>query len=180
MILETSWGTADRLDHRPRRAADRAVAPRRTSRSTTHRRTPTDYDAEHVLLRTVRCVNGEVQTVMDCEPVLRLRPRARRAGTTPATATTRATATAEGDDVALTLTTDMRLGFEGGQASARTLLKEGDIRFVALSWGEHRAAARPTTTPTRGWSGPRTTGSTGWPAASSPTTRGAATCSAAR
>ena len=29
----------------------------------------------------------------------------------------------------------MRLGFEGGQASARTLLKEGDVRFVALSWG---------------------------------------------
>ena len=29
----------------------------------------------------------------------------------------------------------MRLGFEGGQASTRTLLKEGDVRFVALSWG---------------------------------------------
>ena len=29
----------------------------------------------------------------------------------------------------------MLLGFEGGQASARTLLKEGDTRFVALSWG---------------------------------------------
>ena len=28
MILETSWGTADRLDHRARRAADRSVAPR--------------------------------------------------------------------------------------------------------------------------------------------------------
>ena len=72
---------------------------------------------------------------MDCEPVLRLRPRARAAGTTPATATTRAVATAEGIDLTLTLTTDLRLGFEGGQASARTLLKEGDVRFVALSWG---------------------------------------------
>jgi Glucoamylase and related glycosyl hydrolases len=29
----------------------------------------------------------------------------------------------------------MRLGFEGGRASARTLLKEGDTRYVALSWG---------------------------------------------
>ena len=36
----------------------------------------------------------------------------------------------------------MRLGFEGGQASTRTLLKEGDIRFVALSWG---GAVPPTT-----------------------------------
>ena len=37
-------------------------------RSDTHRRAPTDYDAEHVLLRTVRCVNGEVQLALDCEP----------------------------------------------------------------------------------------------------------------
>ena len=36
----------------------------------------------------------------------------------------------------------MRLGFEGGQASARTLLKEGEVRFVALSWG---GAVPPTT-----------------------------------
>ena len=36
----------------------------------------------------------------------------------------------------------MRLGFEGGQASTRTLLKEGDVRFVALSWG---GAVPPTT-----------------------------------
>ena len=38
-------------------------------RSHTHRRAPTDYDADHVLLRTVRCVNGEVEMVLDCEPV---------------------------------------------------------------------------------------------------------------
>ena len=37
--------------------------------------------------------------------------------------------------VKLTLTTDMRLGFEGGRAATRTLLKEGDVRYVALSWG---------------------------------------------
>ena len=33
-----------------------------------HRRPPTDYDAEHTLLRTVRCTNGSVQLIMDCEP----------------------------------------------------------------------------------------------------------------
>src|SRR5437870_9935721 len=33
-----------------------------------HRRAPTDYEAEHTLLRTVRCVNGEVQLTLDCEP----------------------------------------------------------------------------------------------------------------
>jgi GH15 family glucan-1,4-alpha-glucosidase len=31
----------------------------------------------------------------------------------------------------------MNLGFEGPRASARTLLKEGDTMFVALSWSEH-------------------------------------------
>ena len=36
----------------------------------------------------------------------------------------------------------MLLGFEGGHAGARTLLKEGDVRFVALSWG----GAEPPTT----------------------------------
>ena len=37
-------------------------------RSHTHRRAPTDYDADHVLLRFVRCVNGAVQVNLDCEP----------------------------------------------------------------------------------------------------------------
>jgi len=48
--------------------------------SKTFRRSPTDYDAEHVLLRTVRCVQGEVQLVLDCEPVFdygRRRPEQR-------------------------------------------------------------------------------------------------------
>jgi alpha,alpha-trehalase len=35
----------------------------------------------------------------------------------------------------LRITTDMNLGFEGGRACTRTLLKEGETRFIALSWG---------------------------------------------
>ena len=31
----------------------------------------------------------------------------------------------------------MRLGFEGSTASARTLIKEGESRFCALSWSDH-------------------------------------------
>lgn len=38
------------------------------ARSRTHRRTPMDWDAEHILLRTVRCVSGTVELVMSCEP----------------------------------------------------------------------------------------------------------------
>jgi alpha,alpha-trehalase len=133
MILETSWGTPtgwiivrDALLIGPWHHKD--------DRSVTYRRTPNDYEAEHVFLRTIRCVSGEVQTIMDCEPVLDYGRRPvhwdysgqdYHAGQ----------ATADGSDVRLTLTTDMLLGFEGGQASTRTLLKQGDVRFVALSWG---------------------------------------------
>jgi len=68
MILETSWGmptgwiiVRDLLLIGPWHHEGGQL-------SHTHRRAPTDYDAEHVLLRTVRCVNGEVQIVMECEP----------------------------------------------------------------------------------------------------------------
>ncbi|MEP6599531.1 MAG: glycoside hydrolase family 15 protein [Actinomycetota bacterium] len=133
MILETSWGTAsgwiivrDVL----------IIGPWRhdTELSHTHRRTPTDYDAEHVLLRTIRCVSGEVQTVVECEPVFDYGRQFARWDYTEHVYH-QGVARADGGELALTLTTDLRLGFEGGRAAARTLLKEGDVRFLALSWG---------------------------------------------
>jgi GH15 family glucan-1,4-alpha-glucosidase len=133
VILETSWGTPtgwmivrDAL----------LIGPwhHHTDRSSTYRRTPNDYEAEHILLRTVRCVSGEVQTVMDCEPVLDY-GRAHVVWDYLGDSYHQGAATVDGQDTRLVLTTDMRLGFEGGQASCRTLLKQGDVRFVALSWG---------------------------------------------
>src|SRR4029077_3158172 len=41
------------------------------------------------------------------------------------------------DEMTLHLTTDLRLGFEGGRARARSTLRDGDTAFVALSWSEH-------------------------------------------
>ena len=135
MVLETSWGTPsgwiivrDLLLMGPWHHEDQ--------RSRTHRRAPTDYDADHVLLRTVRCVNGEVQVVLDCEPMFDY-------GRRPAEwvysgeAYEQAVARVPGHDLELTLTTDLRIGIEGGRATARTLLKEGEHRFCALSWSEH-------------------------------------------
>ncbi len=133
MIIETSWGTPtgwivvrDALLMGPWR--------HESTRSKTHQRTPNDYDAEHILLRTVRCVSGEVQVVMDCEPVFDYGRRTAEWSYTEH-GYHQGRGTADGVDVTLTLTTNLRLGFEGGQASARTLLKEGDTRYVALSWG---------------------------------------------
>jgi GH15 family glucan-1,4-alpha-glucosidase len=135
LVLETSWGTPtgwvvvrDLLVMGPWHHGD--------EKSNTHRRVPTDYDADHVLLRTVKCVNGEVQFTLDCQPILDYGrqpvrwdygPRGYHEGI----------ATAAGSDLRLRLTTDMRLGFESGRAMARTLLKAGETRFCALSWTEH-------------------------------------------
>ncbi|HEY7659782.1 MAG TPA: glycoside hydrolase family 15 protein, partial [Actinomycetota bacterium] len=97
-----------------------------------------DHEAEHVLLRTIRCVNGHVEFVMDCEPA----PDYGRAKVTwdyEGEGYTHALATVEGSDLPIRLTTDLRMGFEGRRANASTTLREGDDRFVALSWSDHEA-----------------------------------------
>ena len=133
-------GHADGLGHRPRRPADRALAPRQRplahapALADGHGRRP--RAAAHDALRqraTSRCTWS-----------------ASRSSTTGASASTGST-TAQGyssavgriddDELTLHLTTDLRLGFEGGRARARSTLRDGDTAFVALSWSEHRAAA---------------------------------------
>ena len=133
MVLETSWGcetgwiiVRDVL----------LLGPwhHQHPRSHGHRRAPTDYDAEHVLLRTVRCVTGEMQVVLDCEPKFES-GRRRVRWEYGEDGYHEGWADAEGGvQLRLRLTTDMRLGFEGSKATARTLLKQGDVRFCALSW----------------------------------------------
>ena len=113
MVLETTWGTRTGLGHRPRRAADRARGTTTTSARSTHRRAPTDYDADHVLLRTLRCVNGSVEMKLDCDAGLRLRPRARRAGSTRRRLPRGRRRRPRAATSSCTLTTDLRLGFEG-------------------------------------------------------------------
>jgi len=148
LVLETSWWAAggwlvvtDVLLMGPWH--------HQTTRSPTHHRAPTDYEASHVLLRVIRCVNGKVQVNMECTPVFDY-------GRTPvewaytddgygeavakAPQESRRSSDAvrvETSDLELRLTTDLNVGFEGTSATARTLLKEGDRRFVALSWSDH-------------------------------------------
>src|SRR5258708_1267646 len=103
-----------------------------------HRRAPTDYEAEHTLLRTVRCVNGEVQLTIDCEPAFDYgRERAQWRYTDKGYF--QGIAEASGVSPALTLTSDIRLGFEGPRASARTLIKQGESPFCALTSGDFAA-----------------------------------------
>ena len=134
MMLETTWMTRtgwmivrDALTigpwhHERKRAARR-------------RRSPTDWEAEHVLVRTAKCVQGQVELTLECEPDFDYGRRPARWRYT-GRGYEQAEATAAGCDLVLRLDTDLRLGLEGPRATARTRLREGDTAFVALSWSE--------------------------------------------
>jgi GH15 family glucan-1,4-alpha-glucosidase len=135
MVLETSWKTRtgwlvvrDALTVGPWHHVD--------ERAHRQRRPPTDWEADHVLVRTVRCAQGVVELNVECEPWFEY-------GEKPGEweyvgpAYEHAVAAADGSDVKLRLDTNLRVGFEGSRASARTTMREGDLSFVALSWSEH-------------------------------------------
>ena len=130
LMLETTWQTRtgwllvrDALCMGPWHNVD--------ERSRTHRRSPTDFDAEHCLLRMVKCVSGAVDVSMTCEPVFdygRVEPTWRYEGAGYG----EVVATAE--EISLRLTTDMRPGIEGRGLNARTRMVEGETHYVALAW----------------------------------------------
>jgi alpha,alpha-trehalase len=103
-----------------------------------HRRPPTDYDAEHVLLRLVECAQGSVEINLTCEPMF---DYGRKSPTWEWIDDDyhQAIARAKGvEDFELRLRSDMRVGFEGRRCEGRTLLKEGEGCYVALGWSsEH-------------------------------------------
>jgi GH15 family glucan-1,4-alpha-glucosidase len=138
MVLETSWGTPGGGWIIVRDVLLIGPWHHEEERAFTRRRAPTDYDADHVLLRTIRCVNGEVQVNLDCEPWFDY-GRVQASWDYGGPGYHEGVARAAGLDVQLRLTTSMRLGFEGPRAVARTLMKEGDTLFAALSWSEHPA-----------------------------------------
>ncbi|MGA8726159.1 MAG: glycoside hydrolase family 15 protein [Acidimicrobiales bacterium] len=88
-----------------------------------------------MLLRTVRCLNGTVDMVVECEPVF---DYGRTRATWRHTQDGYGQAIAQGRDeaVQLVLTSDMNLGFEGGRAIARRKLRAGERVYCALSWEE--------------------------------------------
>jgi GH15 family glucan-1,4-alpha-glucosidase len=135
--LITSWKTTtgwvvvrDALTMGPRRGPD-TVTP--------HTRPPADEDADHVLVRTARCIGGTVEMDLVCEPAFDY-------GRVPGEWTLgedehRAEAT--GADQTIRLQTDMLLGIEAGRARARHVLRDGETVFCALAWGDQ--ARIPTT-----------------------------------
>ena len=126
MVLETSWETRmgwvivrDALCIGPWHHQD--------ERSHSHRRSPTDHDADHVLLRMIKCVQGSAEIKLDCEPAFDYGGLAADWSYT-GSGYNEALARSEGMDLELRLVTDLRLGFEGPRARARTTLHEGEVR----------------------------------------------------
>jgi GH15 family glucan-1,4-alpha-glucosidase len=135
-ILETTWGTRtgwlevqDALLIGPWHHDD--------ARSEGQLRAPRDHEAEHALVRVLRCVDGYVDVELDCEPAFgygRRRGSWRHLGDAYDDA---ACETGDAADPVLRLRTDLRLGFEGPRARAQTTMQAGDTAFCALGWSEH-------------------------------------------
>jgi GH15 family glucan-1,4-alpha-glucosidase len=133
-VLVTTWNThggwavvRDALTMGPTHGEDEI---------TPHTRPPADDDAEHMLVRAVECIEGEVEFELICEPVFDY-------GRTPAEWELldgdRHTADASGAGETIRLKTDMALGIEGNRVRARHVLREGESLFCALSWAEQLA-----------------------------------------
>ena len=129
--LVTTWKTPggwvlvrDALTIGPRRGEDEV---------TPHTRPPTDEDGDHLLVRTVLCLDGSVEVELICDPVFDY-------GRTPAewrlVGDDRHTADASGAGVTVRLRTDMALGIEGDWIRGRHELKQGEQVYCSLSWAE--------------------------------------------
>jgi alpha,alpha-trehalase len=134
-VLATTWKTPngwvvvrDALTIGPRDRED-VVTP--------HTRPPMDDDADHLLVRTVQCLEGAVEIELVCEPVFDY-------GRVPAewmlVDGTRHSADASGGDLVIRLQTDMALGLEGNRARARRLMHAGDQAYCSLTWDHDLAS----------------------------------------
>jgi GH15 family glucan-1,4-alpha-glucosidase len=100
---------------------------------TPHTRPPADDDADHMLVRVVECLEGNVEVELICEPVFDY-------GSIPAEWTQvdggRHAADATIDGQTIRLQSDLPLGIEGNRVRARHILQPGERAYCALSWAE--------------------------------------------
>ncbi|ADB49307.1 glycoside hydrolase family 15 protein [Conexibacter woesei] len=132
--LVTTWHTPsgwvlvrDALTMGPRRHEDEV---------TPHTRPPADEDADHMLVRTVLCLDGSVEVELVCEPVF---DTGRVLADWTLADGERHVADATGAGQTIRLATDMAVGIEGGRVRARHVMHQGDQLWCALSWAEQLA-----------------------------------------
>jgi len=128
-VLVTMWKTTtgwvkvrDALTIGTRQGED-AVTP--------HTRPPADDDADHMLVRTVECLDGDVEVELICEPLF---DYGRVEATWSVEHDGGHIADGSGGDVTVRLYTDLSLGVEGERVRARHVLRPGERAYCALSW----------------------------------------------
>jgi alpha,alpha-trehalase len=135
-VIETTWMT----DQGWLRVVDAlTIGPwHDNERGSSHTRPPTDYDADHLLVRIIECMQGQVQVEIVCEPMLDY-------GRTPAVWSVidsgeegASMMDATDDTTTFRLFSDIRMGIEGNRAHGRHTMVEGEKRFCAISWTEER------------------------------------------
>ncbi len=120
-VLETTWKTPngwivvrDALTMSPREHED-TITP--------HTRPPADDDADHILIRTVECLEGEVEVELVCEPAF---DYGREPAEWALIGDDRHAADATGAGMTIRLQTNLGLGIEENRIRARHVLKAGD------------------------------------------------------
>jgi GH15 family glucan-1,4-alpha-glucosidase len=133
-VMETTWKTPggwivvrDALTIGPWDHED-AITP--------HTRPPADDDADHMLVRTVECLDGNVEVELVCEPAF---DYGREPATWALVGDDRHAADASGAGQTVRLQSDLPLGIEGNRVRARHTLGPGDRAYCALSWAENLA-----------------------------------------
>jgi GH15 family glucan-1,4-alpha-glucosidase len=130
MILETTWMTpsgwivvCDGL----------TIGPWHDDHAdeSSHTRPPTDQDADHMLVRTIECIQGSVQLEAVCEPMF---DYGRKAASWEMVREDWGAAHATDGEMTISLISDLRIGIEGNRARARHTLEEGERRYIALGW----------------------------------------------
>jgi GH15 family glucan-1,4-alpha-glucosidase len=106
---------------------------------TPHTRPPADDDADHMLVRTVECLDGRVEIELVCEPVF---DYGRTVAEWALVDGGRHAADANGAGQAFRLQSDLALGIEGSRVRARHVLEPGERAYCALTWAEGLAAPK--------------------------------------
>ena len=100
---------------------------------TPHTRPPADDDADHMLVRTVECIDGQVEIEVVAEPAF---DYGRATAEWALVDGDRHAADARGGGLTIRLRSDLALGIEGNRVHGRHTLRTGERAYCALSWAE--------------------------------------------
>jgi alpha,alpha-trehalase len=128
LVIETTWVTDTGwvVVHDALTIAEWATSDGKGSRP------DTDHESDRSLLRTMTCIDGEVEMEMECLPRFGYGLEAANWSGGEL-----GEAVARGDDgTELRLTSDMELTLEDGAARGKLTLRENESGFCAVTWGE--------------------------------------------